>query len=387
MLILSINRGSSSLKFALYEIGQKESLVLKGELERTGASSSHFKATGPDGAILHEDQLSWSATETSRIVADWLKSQTVLSELAGIGHRIVQGGQHFVNPQIIAPPVLDALNELVPLAPEHLPVELETIKSIGQAFPKIPQVACFDTAFHRRMPLVAQTYALPQEEGVIRYGFHGLSYEFILGELRQLGHKFTGRVIVAHLGNGCSMAAIREGVGIDTTMGFTPAGGLVMGTRCGDIDPGAIVYLVRKMKLDPAALNDLVNKKSGLLGVSGISSDMRDLLAQEHDNQRAELAVDLFCYQARKFLGSLAAALGGIDKLVFTGGIGENASEIRRRICDGLQFLGIQIDTERNTTNAKVISLDNCPVVVHVLKTNEELMIARHTCQVLATTK
>ena len=389
MHILAVNRGSSSLKFALYEMGGSEALVLKGELEREGVSNGLFRVRGPKGEALHDQHLPWPSNNVTKVVAEWLKERTHGKELGGIGHRIVQGGERFVEPQRIDRTVQSALTELVPLAPEHLPGEIEAIDGLMHDFADVPQVACFDTAFHRKMPLVAQTFGLPPETGVIRFGFHGLSYEYILQELTHSDKNSANgtRTIVAHLGNGCSMAAIRAGVSIDTTMGFTPTGGLVMGTRSGDLDPGVIVYLLRKRGLDATALNDLVNRKAGLLGVSGLSPDMRELLAHEQDNPRAKLAVDLFCYQVKKFLGALAAALGGVNTLVFTGGIGENAAEIRRRICEGLEFLGIHLDAVRNTSNSDVISPSNTPVAVRVIKTNEELMIARHTHRLLTTTR
>ena len=389
MHILAVNRGSSSLKFALYEMGDSEALVLKGELERDGVSNAHFHVKGSKGEVLQDQHLPWPSTNVTKVVADWLKEHMSGQKLGGIGHRIVQGGENFVEPQRIDRAVQSALNELVPFAPEHLPGEIEAIDGLMRDFANVPQVACFDTAFHRTMPPVAQTLGLPPESGLIRFGFHGLSYEYIVEELRRLGkHSANGtKTIVAHLGNGCSMAAVRDGASIDTTMGFTPTGGLVMGTRSGDLDPGAIVYLLRKHELNADALNDLVNRKAGLLGVSGFSPDMRELLSHEQDNPRAKLAVDFFCYQAKKFLGALAAALGGVNTLVFTGGIGENAAEIRRRICAGLEFLGIQIDVPQNTANAEEISPPNAPVAVRVLKTDEELMIARHTHRLLTTTR
>ena len=256
-------------------------------------------------------------------------------------------------------------------------------------FPKLPQVACFDTAFHRHMPEVAQRYALPGSlfhEGLRRYGFHGLSYEYILRELRREAGApaASGKVIIAHLGNGASMAAIEGGRSLDTTMGLTPTGGLVMGTRAGDLDPGVMLYLLQEKGMSPDALNQLVNHQAGLLGASGISSDMHDLLAQEGTDADAALAVELFCHQARKFAGALAAVLGGLDTLVFTGGIGENASVIRARICAPLVFLGVHLDPDLNEQNQPLISMKTSPVVVRVIKTNEELMIARHTRELLA---
>jgi acetate kinase len=253
----------------------------------------------------------------------------------------------------------------------------------------LAQVVCFDTAFHRTMPRVAQLYALPRDlldEGILRLGYHGLSYEFVTGELaRQAGDPAArGRVVIAHLGNGCSMAAVREGRSIDTTMGFTPTSGLVMSSRSGDLDPGVILYLMEHRKLTTAAVSDLINQKAGLAGVSGGSSDMRDLLAREDADPHAAEAVELFCYQARKFLGGLAAVLGGIDTLIFTGGIGENAPEIRKRICEGMGHLGLAVDTRANEAGAPLISSGESRAAIRVIPTNEELMIARHTIRVIA---
>jgi acetate kinase len=282
---------------------------------------------------------------------------------------------------------MTALEGLVPLAPDHLPQAIRAIHATGRTYPALPQVACFDTAFHRHMPAIAQRYALPREivnSGVVRYGFHGLSYEYIMHQLRATAPaEAGGRVIIAHLGNGASMAAVRAGVSVETTMGFTPAGGLVMGTRSGDLDPGVMLYLMRERSMTPGALNILVNQQAGLIAVSGTTSDMRDLLEHEASDPDAAEAIDLFCYQARKFVGALAAVLGGLDVLVFTGGIGEHAAPVRARICQGLDFLGIRIDAARNAAHAAVISQDGGRVTVRVMSTDEDLMIARHTRQVL----
>jgi acetate kinase len=281
------------------------------------------------------------------------------------------------------------LQRLIPFAPDHLPHEIDAIKQFEDSYHGLEQVACFDTAFHMTMPDVAKIYALPEEvrrEGVQRYGFHGLSYEYVMDELSKEVNpeEADGRVVIAHLGNGASMAGIKKGKSMDTTMGFTPAGGLVMSTRCGDIDPGVMVYLVREKAIKADALNRIVNKESGLLGLSGVSSDMQQLMEAEKENPRAAAAIEAFCYQARKFIGSLAAVLGGLDTLVFTAGIGENDSRIRERICTGLAFLGIELDEDRNRVNAAIISGDQSRVTVRVMKTNEELMIARHTYKLIS---
>jgi acetate kinase len=287
----------------------------------------------------------------------------------------------------VTPDLLADLHELVPLAPEHLPQSLAAIEAIAGVYPALPQIACFDTAFHRGMPRVAQQVALPralEEAGVVRYGFHGLSYEFLVDRLRALdGERVGGRAVLAHLGNGASMAAVHNGSAVDTTMGFTPTGGLVMGTRTGDLDPGVLLFLLQERGMSPAEVAELVNRRAGMLGVSGVSGDMRDLLAREASEPHAREAVDLFCYQARRFVGALAAALGGLDTLVFTAGIGEHAAPVRARIAAGLEFLGVELDAGRNAAHAPVISRDGSRVVVRVIPTDEDLMIARQVARLL----
>jgi acetate kinase len=303
----------------------------------------------------------------------------------------VHGGTEYFEPRLVTPELIAALRELVPLAPEHLPHEIKAIEAAQRAYPTLRQIACFDTAFHRHMPRVAQTYALPRyfrDQGLLRYGFHGLSYEYILDELRKVAPETADdRLIIAHLGNGASMAAVRQARSVDTTMGFTPAGGLVMGTRPGDLDPGVIAHLLGKTGLNLAGFNDLVNHQAGLLGISGITSDMKELLGKETTDPHAAEAVELFCYQAKKFLAALTAVLGGLDSLIFTAGIGEDAASIRWRICRDLDYLGIRVDRARNDQNEPVISSAGSPVTVRVMKTNEELMIARHAAKLLANSK
>jgi acetate kinase len=384
MRLLTVNVGSSSLKAVLYRLAPKEMVEVRAAAERIGIPNSCLRIADAHGAVLlhRADALPDHATALEALFT-WLRAQRLDEGLRAIGQRVVQGGSHYSAPTLITDTVLAALRSLVSLDTEHLPQILRVIESIRHAYPTLPQVACFDTAFHRQMPRVAQMYPLPRDlwdAGVARYGFHGLSYEYILQELRALdGDEADGRVIVAHLGNGASMAAVYNGVGIDTTMGLTPTGGLVMSTRTGDLDPGVLLYLMESRGLDAAALSRLVNKEAGLLGVSGSSADMRDLLAREAADPRAADAVALFCYQARKFLGALVAALGGLDTLVFTAGIGERAAVIRARICDGLEYLGLQIDAARNAVHAPIISSDASRVVVRVIPTDEDLMIARHT--------
>jgi len=392
--ILTINTGSSSLKIALYHVshrdeGTTEELELQAGAARIGAPDSRLHVEDADGHSLfaHQGALSDHAAALGAFL-DWLRGRGDASRPDAAGHRVVFGGSRYREPQLVSDEVVAALRDLVPIDPDHLPQALDAIEATRRAYPAIPEAACFDTAFHRHMPRVARQYALPHEiedAGVARYGFHGLSYEYVMGELRALDSAaVAGRVVVAHLGNGASMAAVRGGVGIDTTMGFTPTGGLVMGTRSGDLDPGVMLYLLQERDMDAAALSTLVNKRAGMLGVSGASSDMQDLLDREAGDERAAEAVALFCYSAKKYLGALVAALGGLDALVFTGGIGEHAAPVRERVCAGLGFLGIDIDPARNGANAPVISRDGAPVPVRVIKTNEDLMIARHTYSLMS---
>jgi acetate kinase len=382
--LLTLNVGSSSLKAVLYRLGPAETMEVRAAAERIGAPGSSLRVADPRGTPLlsRSDPLPDHTTALEALFS-WLRAQRLDEGLCAVGQRVVQGGSHYSAPTLITDPVLAALRSLVSLDTEHLPQTLRVIEQVQRAYPTIPQVACFDTAFHRRMPRVAQMYPLPRDlwdAGVARYGFHGLSYEYILQELRALDRAAAeGRVIVAHLGHGASMAAIHRGVGVDTTMGLTPTGGLVMSTRTGDLDPGVLLYLLESRGLDPAGLSRLVNKEAGLVGVSGSSDDMQDLLARETADPRAAEAVALFCYQARKFVGALTAALGGLDTLVFTAGIGQHAAAIRARICDGLEHLGLHLDAARNAVHAPIISGDASRVVVRVIPTDEDLMIARHT--------
>lgn len=385
--ILTINSGSSSIKFSLYKAAPEPSPILYGKLDRIGLPEGHFNATDAQGSSLVSKDL--AMPEHGAALAElfnWLNRRTEARGMGAVGHRVVHGGARYTTPHRIDRALLEALRGLIPFAAEHLPHEIKAIEAVGSAFPGLPQVACFDTSFHRTMPPVATTFSIPaevREEGVIRYGFHGLSYEYIIEELSKIEpERVKGRTIIAHLGNGCSMCAVKAGRSIDTTMGFTPLGGLVMSTRTGDLDPGIIVYLLKTRGYKPDELNELMNRKSGLLGISGISPDMSDLLAKEKTESSARLAVDVFCYQAKKFIGSLSAALGGCDTLIFTAGIGENSPEIRERIVDGLGFLGLEIDNERNRKSNPVISKG--PVEIRVMKTNEELMIARQTWRVIS---
>lgn len=387
--ILTINAGSSSVKFALFEMAEAESLLLGGAVERIGLGGCRFWAKDGRGEPLADEhaQVPDHQAAVERLLA-WLRSREGARELDAVGHRVVHGGLHYKQPHRVTPELLSGLADLVPLDPDHLPHEIKAIRAVGRAFAELPQVACFDTAFHRQMPVPAQTVPLPRQfrgEGVIRYGFHGLSYEYIVAELRkEAGDEAAdGRLIVAHLGSGASMAAVLGGRSVDTTMGMTPTGGLVMSTRSGDLDPGVVLYLLQEKGMHPAAVSDLVNHRAGLLGVSGSTPDMKELLAREAADPHAAEAVALFCYQARKWVGALAAVLGGLDTLVFTGGIGQNAPKIRERIVADLGFLGIRLDPARNDASAAVVSRDRSPVTVRVMETNEELMIARHVRQLI----
>jgi acetate kinase len=387
--ILTINSGSSSIKFALYRMGAGAAAELSGSVAGINRASGLFQVKGAQGKTLVERQFHPQDHKGAlEEITRWLKSSPAVQDFDAVGHRLVHGGIRFTRPHRITPDLMDTLVELTPLAPDHLPHEIDAIKVFKDFYPDVTQVACFDTAFHRNMPRVAQIYPLPGAlggQGVLRYGFHGLSYEYILGELRkESGAKASeARIVMAHLGNGASMVAVKGGKSMDTTMGFSPAGGLVMSTRSGDLDPGVILYLFKEKALDVPAVNRMVNKEGGLLGVSGISADMEDLLKAEVKNPRAAEAVELFCYQARKFLGALAAVLGGLETLIFTGGIGENAAPIRWRICEDLEFLGVRLDKDRNDRNDPIISPEKSAVMVRVIKTNEELMIARHTHELL----
>ena len=357
-------------------------------VHQAGASGSRLNITDPTGTALLEAPVdgvdSNGALET---MFAWLDEREYLSQLAAAGHRLVHGGPRYRESQRITPKFLSEIEQLVPLDPDHMPAAIRGIQFIAHKFPELPQVACFDTAFHSSLPKVARMYALPRrfyEQGIFRYGFHGLSYEYILGELRALdGRLAAGRIIIAHLGSGASMVAIKDGKSIDTSMGFTPLEGLVMSTRSGDVDPGLLLYLVAQEKMSSKEVNTLLNKESGLAGVSGTSADMRDLLGKVSHDARAADAVELFCYRAKKYLGAYAAVLGGLDVLVFTGGIGEHAPIVREGICSGLEFLGICLDPSLNEANAPLISSSDSRVNVRVIKTDEDRMIVRHVIAVL----
>lgn len=389
--ILTMNRGSATLKSALYEAGGRDELLLSMTVDRPGTSGGRLKIADPSGSVLLDSPVgSENPNAVLEAMLAWLRKHDFLSHLAAAGHRLVQGGPRYRDPQPITPEFLSQIEQLVPLDPDHMPAAIRGIQFITEKFPDLPQVACFDTAFHSSLPQVARMYALPRylyDRGVLRYGFHGLSYEYVMRELHALeGNLANGRVIIAHLGSGASMVAVKEGKSIDTSMGFTPLEGLVMGTRSGDVDPGALLYLLEHKNVSTKEMGTLVNKESGLLGVSETSGDMRVLLDKMHQDARAGEAVDLFCYRAKKYIGAYAAVLGGLDVLVFAGGIGEQAPIVRKRICDGLDFLGIRLDAPCNEANAALISPLESHVKVRVIKTNEDLMIVRHVLSALGWT-
>jgi acetate kinase len=386
--ILTINGGSSSIKFALYEAVTPLKRGLHGTVDRIGLSGTNLTFHNADVKPSASRKLTAADhNSAANSLIDWLEKQNDFAAVKAVGHRIVHGMKH-TEPEIVTKKLLDELRRISPNDPDHLPQEIKLIEVLRQRHPKLPQVACFDTAFHQTMPRVAKLLPIPRRfdaKGIQRYGFHGLSYSYLMEELERMGDPAAkkGRVILAHLGNGASMAAVRSGKSIDTSMCFTPTAGLVMSTRSGDLDPGLAPYLARTEKMTTLQFYKMVNHESGLLGVSETSSDMRDLCAKATTDTRAAEAVALFCYQAKKWIGSFAAALGGLDTLVFAGGIGENSPVIRERICEDLGFLGIKLDKVRNKKNAAMISTNASVVKVRVICTDEEQMIARSVCRLL----
>jgi acetate kinase len=387
--ILTINGGSSSIKFAVFEAGDPLRRILEGGVERIGLPEATFAVKG----LNQTDNFSRLVAAPDHTVAvgilmDWIEDRIRRGEFTAVGHRVVHGGPKYSKPQRITAEMVDELRQLSPFDPEHMPEEILLTEAFHRRFPDLPQVACFDTAFHHDLPRVARLLPIPRRyeaQGVRRYGFHGLSYAFLMGELARLdgAEAAKGRVILAHLGNGASLAAVRNGKSIDTSMSFTPTAGVPMSTRSGDLDPGLVWYLARTEKMSDKQFNEMVNFQSGLLGVSETSSDMHDLLDHETQDVRAAEAVALFCYQIKKWIGAFAAALSGLDTLVFAGGIGEKAPLVRARICEGLGFLGIELEEKRNAANEGVISIDASRVKVRVIHTDEELMIAETVCDTL----
>lgn len=391
--ILALNAGSSSIKFSLFDTTNgisSHSLLYQGAVDGIGGNP-HFLVQDTTGQRLVDEQLKTKATtqpghkEALGVLLDWVERQETGLTLIAVGHRVVHGGTLFLAPVLVDSQVINQLESLVPLAPLHQPHNLAAIRSIATINPNVPQIACFDTAFHRTQPPIAQAFALPRDltdQGIKRYGFHGLSYEYIASVLPDyVDYRADGRVIVAHLGNGASMCALQGRKSLATTMGFTALDGLPMGTRCGSIDPGVILYLLSELHMDAPGITDLLYHRSGLLGVSGQSSDMRELLTS--NSPRAAEAIDLFVYHIQRELGSLAAALGGLDVLVFTAGIGEHAAPIRAKVCQDLQWLGVQFDETANRSGGPKISSDSSAVSVWVIPTDEDLMIARHTSNVI----
>ena len=388
--ILAINGGSSSLKFALFDRRDPPERLLTGRFDRIGSKDARWVVVEAGGSREVDRQADApDQVAAVRLLIDWLEDSVGFAAIAAVGHRVVHGGNRYHQPERVTPELIEGLRRISPYDPDHMPGEIELIEAFRRRDPDLPQVVCFDTAFHHDMPRVARIVPIPRRyeaAGVRRYGFHGLSYEYLMAELARVAgpQEARGRVILAHLGSGASLAAVRQGHPVDTTMGFTPASGLVMGTRTGDLDPGLVRFLSRAEGMTAVQFDGLVNHDSGLLGVSETSSDVRDLLARQGGDVRSAEAIELFCYQAKKWIGAFAAALGGLDSLVFAGGIGENAPEIRRLICDGLGFLGIAIDSGRNASGALLISTDDGPVKVRVIRTDEELVIAAAAARLVA---
>jgi len=386
-VILCLNSGSSSLKFALYCLEDAAEMRLAhGAVERIGL---------PDGRLWIRDKNNEALADEHRPFPDFTAAAGGISAVArnlgfpppvAAGHRVVHGGPNHSSSERVDAALLEDLRRLIPFAPLHLPSAIQGIEAVKVRFPEMPQVACFDTAFHRSMPDVAQRFPLSRDlwqQGVRRYGFHGLSYEYVMAAL---GTAARGRVVIAHLGNGASLAAVLNGKPQDTTMGLTPTGGLMMGTRSGDLDPGVLLHLMRENKYDYRELDELVNNDAGLLGMSGISSDMKTLLESRERDPRAAESVELFCYQLRKHIGAMAAVLNGLDTLIFTGGIGEHSAPVRHEVCAGLGYLGIELDARKNVEHRDIISTPTSTCSVRVVRTNEDLMIARHTRATLFST-
>ncbi|WP_455371426.1 acetate/propionate family kinase [Petrachloros mirabilis] len=387
--IVTINGGSSSIKFALYETATPSSCAVSGMIERIGIPGSAMSVT--DRTTGRSERYSTEAPDhrsgAIRLV-EWLNQRVGLQNIRAVGHRVVHGGPTYSRPVPVTPELLEELRRISPYDPEHMPAEIGLIETFMHRCPDVPHIACFDTAFHSEIPRVARLLAIPrryEKIGLRRYGFHGLSCAYLMKELARLGGEgeANGRVILAHLGNGSSMTAVKRGKSVDTTMAFTPTAGLPMSRRSGDLDPGIVSYLARTEGMSVEQFHRMVNTESGLLGISELSSDMRDLLAQEDRDQRAAEAIAVYCYQSKKTIGSLAAALGGLDTVVFSAGIGERSPVIRARICDGLEFLGISLDPARNEGNEAVISKSDGRVTVRVIPTDEEREIAASVLELL----
>ncbi len=377
-VVLTVNGGSSSIKFAAYEAGEEPRRVFGGQVERFGQPGAALSAKGAGPDV---DGQPLAAGDPVAALTGWMRDRLGDRAVSAVGHRVVHGGLAAHDHAIVTPALLDGLRAAVPLDPAHLPREIGLVESFGGAFPGVPQAACFDTVFFRDLPAVARTLPIPKryaDAGVRRFGFHGLSYSYLMRELARVGPAVVGgRVVLAHLGSGASMAAVVGGKPVDTTMSFTPTAGLMMGTRCGDLDPGLITYLLRTEHPTADQLDELLNKQSGLLGVSGTSGDMRDLVARRGTDPDAAMAVEMFCRSAKQHIGAFAAEMGGVDAIVFAGGIGEHSPEARAGICDGLAFLGVELDAAANGRSDAVISRGRVPV--RVIATNEEVTIAAIT--------
>ena len=386
--ILSLNGGSSSIKFSFYRISKGLTPILFGEIENAGEGHAEFNYTHASTGIKTKEQIDHTGDESPvDYLIDWLEKQDIFKSVKAIGHRIVFGMDH-TEPQLITDRLLDEFAQWVTYDPSHMPGSIALIKKLISKYPELPQIACFDTSFHAPMPAMANIIPIPRrfyKMGIRRYGFHGLSYHYLTDELARISGQApaNSRVIIAHLGNGASLAAIKDGHSIDTSMGFTPAGGITMSTRSGDIDPGIAEYLMQREKLTPRDFFQLMNNESGMLGISETSGDMRTLQQSANTDHRSAEAIGVFCYQVKKCIGSFAAALGGLDTLIFSGGIGENAVDVRTMICKGLGFLGIELDDKKNTNNEPVISGETSRVIVRMMRTDEQWMIAKLTCSVM----
>lgn len=381
--LLTVNAGSSSIKLAVFAADNPTKKLHEATVNNIGQPSASLVDDGQTKPVVASDH-----TMAAGILLQWLTSQTATPSVVAVGHRVVHGGPKYYKPRVVTSELLTDLQKFTAFDPEHLPVELQLIETFQKFLPDTQQIACFDTAFHHNLPQHAQLLPIPRRfaaEGVRRYGFHGLSYAYITGELKRVegDAAANGKVVIAHLGSGASLTALYAGKPIDTTMSMTPASGIPMSTRSGDLDPGLMLYLARTQGYDADTFNHMANSESGLLGISETTADMKKLLEIETSDDRAKDAVDIFCYQVKKSIGSLAAALGGLNTLVFTGGMGENAPKIRARICENLDFLGITIDASRNQENARLISIDGSGVGVHVIHTDEAVTIARETAELI----
>ncbi len=387
--ILTINGGSSTIKFAIFTSDGAPERILSGQVENIGPSGATLSATDPATSQSHRVPVSASDhRQAAGALIDWIEEWNGHDRFAAIGHRVVHGGVTLDEHQVVTPELVSELCRTQPLDLAHLPREIALIEAFRDRFPGVTQIACFDTAFHSDLPRLAKLLPIPRhytEAGVRRLGFHGLSYMYLIGELRRIaGAAADGRVILAHLGSGASMAALRQGRPLDTSMAFTPTAGLMMGTRPGDLDPGLLVYMMRTEKLTPEQMDDFVSHRCGMTGVSEGTSDMRELIARRATDVKAAEAVDLFCYQAKKWIGAYAAVLGGLETLVFSGGVGEHAPDARAGICEGLDFLGLHLDAALNSASAAVISTPYSRVVVRVIPTDEELMVANIVFDLIA---